>query len=211
MLKHETEPIGIRPYPWWKQLLDIAGATAALLALWPVMLGAAIAIRLTSPGPVVFRQKRGGHGGAPFVMYKFRSMVADAEARRHNLLALNERNGPAFKMKHDPRITPVGRWLRKTSIDELPQLFNVLKGDMSLVGPRPLPLDEEQGYQQWQRRRWDVKPGLTCIWQVTSRDESDFGHWARLDIHYVHHHSVWMDLRLLLQTVPAVLLRKGAH
>lgn len=210
IIKDDT-PLGIRSCPVWKRFLDLSGAGLALLLLWPVMLASAVAIKLPSPGPVFFRQWRGGHGGKPFVIYKFRSMVVDADARKNELMPFNERTGPVFKMKRDPRVTPVGRFLRKTSIDELPQLFNVLKGEMSLVGPRPLPVEEERGYEPWQRRRWDVKPGLTGVWQISCRDESDFNHWVRLDIQYIQRHSLIFDLKILLQTIPAVLRRKGAH
>jgi lipopolysaccharide/colanic/teichoic acid biosynthesis glycosyltransferase len=138
-------------------------------------------------------------------------MTVDAEARRHKLLEFNERNGPAFKMKDDPRITPLGRILRKTSLDELPQFFNVLTGHMSLVGPRPLLVEEHLACDHWHHVRLEVKPGLTCLWQIYSRDESSFDQWVRLDVEYIRRMSFWYDLKLLLLTVPAVLLRKGAQ
>jgi lipopolysaccharide/colanic/teichoic acid biosynthesis glycosyltransferase len=211
MPEYPMEALFVRPYPAWKRAKDVLGALVLLVALSPVMLVVALAIRATSKGPVIFRQVRGGHGGKPFTLYKFRSMVVDAEARKGELMAFNERGGPAFKMTNDPRVTPVGRFIRKTSLDELPQLVNVLRGDMALVGPRPLPVDEDQGYEPWQRRRLEVKPGLTCIWQITSRDEADFDRWVRLDLKYIRKHGLIYDLKLLLRTIPAVLLRKGAH
>lgn len=205
------EPMFIQPFPRWKRAMDVLGAIVAILLFGPLMLGIAVAIKLGSPGPVVFKQKRGGVGGKPFMVYKFRTMVPNAESLKKDLLHLNERQGPAFKMKEDPRVTPIGRFLRKTSLDELPQFFNVLHGDMSLVGPRPLPVEEDKGYDQWHRRRLEVKPGLTCIWQISGRDESCFDKWVRQDIQYIHSRSFWLDVKLLLLTVPAVLLRKGAH
>lgn len=211
MPEYPMETLFVRPYPRWKRAKDVFGALFLLVALSPVMLAVALAIKFTSKGPVIFRQMRGGHGGRPFMLYKFRSMVVDAEERKKALLAFNERGGPAFKMKDDPRVTTVGRFIRKTSLDELPQLFNVLRGDMALVGPRPLPVDEDQGYEPWQRQRLDVKPGLTCIWQITSRDEADFDRWVRLDLKYIRKHGLLYDIKLLLRTIPAVLLRKGAH
>ena len=210
----QTRPMNTlfaRPFPRWKRLLDIAGALVGILFFGPLMIAIALAIKLTSPGPALFRQQRGGLGGKPFTVYKFRTMCVDAEAKKAALLRFTERQGPAFKMKHDPRITPIGRILRKTSLDELPQFFNVLKGDMSLVGPRPLPVEENRQCEQWHHARLDVKPGITCIWQITSRDESCFDRWVRLDMQYIRALSFWTDLKLLLMTVPAVLLRKGAH
>lgn len=211
MPEYPMEMLFVRPYPKWKRVKDILGALVLLVVFAPVMLAVAVIIRCTSKGPVLFRQVRGGHGGRTFVVYKFRSMVVDAEDRKKALLAFNERNGPAFKMKHDPRVTPFGRFIRKTSLDELPQLFNVLKGDMALVGPRPLPFEEGKDYEPWQRRRLEVKPGLTCIWQITSRDEADFARWMRLDLKYIKKHGPLYDIKLLLRTIPAVLLRRGAH
>lgn len=205
------EPLFARAFPLWKRLLDIVGSLVGIILFGPVMLAVAAAIKLSSRGPALFLQQRGGLGGKPFTVYKFRTMCVDAEAKKSELLRFNERSGPAFKMKNDPRITPIGRILRKTSLDELPQFFNVLKGDMSLVGPRPLPLDESKQCEAWHRARLDVKPGITCIWQVTSRDESCFNRWARLDMQYVRSVSLWTDMKLLLATIPAVLMRKGAH
>lgn len=191
--------------------MDLVGATVAIVLFGPQMLLIALAIKLGSSGPVLFTQMRSGRGGVPFKVYKFRTMVVDAEARKQEIMHLNERNGPAFKMKDDPRVTGIGRFLRATSMDELPQFFNVLFGDMSLVGPRPLPVDEAGATDQWHRRRLEVKPGLTCIWQVSGRDRSCFDHWVRQDIEYIEKHSLWLDIKLILKTVPAVLSRRGAH
>ncbi|MCC6485886.1 MAG: sugar transferase [Candidatus Hydrogenedentes bacterium] len=198
------------PFPWWKRAMDLVGALAALIAFAPAMIAIAIAIKVTSSGPVLFTQVRGGRGGRPFRLYKFRSMAVDAEARKADLMRFNERSGVAFKMTSDPRVTRIGKIIRKTSLDELPQLFNVLKGDMSLVGPRPLPVSEEKDYNSWHWRRLDVKPGLTCIWQVTSRHDHDFDRWVRLDLEYIRKRSFWLDLVLLFKTVPAVLVQRGA-
>ncbi|HRK33829.1 MAG TPA: sugar transferase [Candidatus Hydrogenedentes bacterium] len=200
-----------RPFPLWKRAMDIAGALTGLLLFGPVMIAVAIAIKVTSPGPVFFSQRRGGMGGRTFYLHKFRSMTTDAEARKAELMKYNERSGVAFKMTNDPRITTVGKFIRKTSLDELPQLFNVLKGDMSIVGPRPLPVSEEEAYSAWHWRRLDVKPGLTCIWQVTSRHDKDFDRWVRLDIEYIRKYSILLDISLILRTIPAVLLQRGAH
>jgi lipopolysaccharide/colanic/teichoic acid biosynthesis glycosyltransferase len=217
----EQDPVGKRtlglellfmqPLPAWKRALDVAGAVLGLLGLLPVFGVLAAAVRLTSPGPVLFRQWRSGRGGRPFLIYKFRTMVRDAEARKAALMPLNEQDGPAFKVQQDPRVTPLGRLLRSTSLDELPQLWNVLKGDMSLVGPRPLPCEETAACEGWQRQRLDVTPGLTCIWQVKGRSAVPFAEWIRMDLRYIRSRSPWQDLKLLLLTVPAVVLRKGAH
>jgi lipopolysaccharide/colanic/teichoic acid biosynthesis glycosyltransferase len=204
------ELLFLRRMPLWKRGLDVLGASVGLVVSFPVLAIAALAIRLTSPGPALFRQWRSGAGGRPFVMYKLRTMAMDAESRKRELLLLNEQDGPAFKIKQDPRVTPVGRFLRKTSIDELPQLWNVLKGDMSLVGPRPLPCDESAGCEPWQQRRLDVKPGLTCIWQVSGRSRVTFDEWVRMDLRYIRSRSLWFDCLLLLATVRAILTRKGA-
>jgi lipopolysaccharide/colanic/teichoic acid biosynthesis glycosyltransferase len=201
------EPLFAKPMRGWKRCIDIVGAVTASLVLSPVLIGAAIAIRLTSRGPILFGQMRSGCGGAPFLMYKFRSMVVDAEARKKELLARSEQDGPAFKLRSDPRVTPVGRFLRSTSIDELPQLWNVLKGQMSLVGPRPLPCDETANCHSWHRRRVDVTPGMTCIWQLRGRSMVSFDDWVRMDICYIQKLSLLGDLRLLLGTLPVVLWR----
>jgi lipopolysaccharide/colanic/teichoic acid biosynthesis glycosyltransferase len=201
----------LQPLPWWKRALDVVGASAGLVLLAPLLLLIAVAIKLTSRGPVLFRQLRSGHGNKPFWMIKFRSMVVDAEARKKDLAALNEQDGPAFKIRNDPRTTRLGRFLRRTSLDELPQLWNVLRGDMSLVGPRPLPVAEAQACENWHRRRLDVTPGLTCIWQVRGRSTVTFADWVRMDVEYIRSRSLWQDLKLLVLTVPAVWLRRGAH
>ncbi|MHC4943844.1 MAG: sugar transferase [Planctomycetota bacterium] len=197
--------------PAWKRALDVAGAAFLLLLFSPVMLLAALAIKITSPGPVIFRQQRVGKGGRPFTFYKFRSMVADAESQRDDLIEQNEQDGPIFKIRNDPRITPVGRLMRRTSIDELPQLWNVLKGDMSLVGPRPPTVDEVPKYHSWQRRRLDLTGGLTGLWQVSGRSNVGFEEWMRMDLNYIREKSFLLDLKLLLKTPIEVLRGRGAH
>jgi exopolysaccharide biosynthesis polyprenyl glycosylphosphotransferase len=195
-----------------KGAIDLVGALLLLGLFGVPMALAALAIRLSSPGPVLFRQQRSGLNGQPFTMLKFRSMISDAEQLRHELEALNEMSGPVFKVTNDPRITPLGRLLRRYSIDELPQLFNVLRGEMSLVGPRPLPVDEVKRFDDLaHRRRLSVKPGLTCLWQISGRNNTcDFKEWVRLDLEYIDNWSLWLDLRILLRTVPAVLSGFGA-
>jgi len=171
----------------------------------------AIAIKLTSPGPAFFEQERCGLNGRVFTMYKLRSMVNNAEQSRLELEALNEMDGPVFKLSRDPRRTPVGKLLRKFSIDEFPQLYNVLRGDMSLVGPRP-PLPQEVArYERWQRRRLSMKPGITCLWQISGRNEISFHEWMKLDLTYIDNWSLLLDLKILLKTVPVVLLGRGAR
>jgi exopolysaccharide biosynthesis polyprenyl glycosylphosphotransferase len=196
-----------------KALLDFGGSVALLLLAAPLMLACAALVRLTSAGPVFFRQQRSGLNGQPFTMLKFRTMVTDAEQRKHELAAFNEMSGPVFKVTNDPRVTPVGRFLRKWSLDELPQLFNVLRGEMSLVGPRPLPVDETRRFEDYaHRRRLSVKPGLTCLWQISGRNEvKDFNDWVRLDLEYIDNWSFWLDLWILMRTVPVVLLGTGAR
>jgi exopolysaccharide biosynthesis polyprenyl glycosylphosphotransferase len=193
-----------------KYLIDMAVAGCALVLLAPLLVVVAIAIKLTSKGPIFFRQERVGLHGRTFHMLKFRSMVANAEALRASLASRNERTGPVFKIADDPRITRLGRFLRKFSIDELPQLVNVLRGDMSLVGPRPALPAEGSDYEGWQRRRLSVRPGLTCVWQVSGRNQVSFGTWMLLDMRYIDHWSLWADLRLIFLTVPVVLLGRGA-
>ena len=196
-----------------KQIMDFAGALVLVLIAGPLfMIPAAILIKLTSKGPIFFKQQRSGLNGSPFTIYKFRTMVTNAEQIKHELAAMNEMSGPVFKVANDPRITPLGRWLRKTSIDELPQLFNVLRGDMSLVGPRPLPVDEiKRIHDMAHRRRLSVKPGLTCLWQVSGRNEiKDFDNWVRLDLEYIDNWSLWLDFKILLRTIPAVFGGSGA-
>jgi exopolysaccharide biosynthesis polyprenyl glycosylphosphotransferase len=196
-----------------KQILDRTGAALLLLLASPIMLTAALAIRFTSPGTILFRQQRCGLNGRPFTMLKFRSMATDAEQRKHELEQLNEMSGPVFKVTNDPRVTPVGRWLRRYSIDEFPQLLNVLRGQMSLVGPRPLPLDEVARFDDLaHRRRLSVKPGITCLWQVSGRNNlQDFKEWVRLDLEYIDNWSLWLDLKILWRTVPVVLTGAGAR
>ncbi len=195
-----------------KAIIDRVGAFVALIVLSPLMAIAILGIRLTSKGPAVFRQARAGIHGKPFVMYKFRSMVNDAEMRRAELEPFNQMSGPVFKVADDPRITPFGRWLRRTSVDELPQLVNVLMGDMSLVGPRPLPLYEVEKFESTaQRRRLSVKPGLTCLWQISGRNRvQDFRDWVKLDLEYIDRWSLSLDFKILLRTIPAVLFGAGA-
>jgi exopolysaccharide biosynthesis polyprenyl glycosylphosphotransferase len=197
-----------------KQFVDVLGALVLLLISFPfVFVPAAIIIKLTSPGPILFRQRRAGLNGKPFMMCKFRSMVSNAEQLKQELSSLNEMSGPVFKVTNDPRVTKVGRFLRKFSLDEFPQLLNVLAGDMSLVGPRPLPVEEVDRFDDWaHRRRLSVKPGLTCLWQVGGRNEvSDFKEWVRLDLEYIDHWSLWLDFKILWRTIPVVLLGKGAR
>lgn len=195
-----------------KSAIDIFGSLILILIFSPFFLLVPILIKLTSQGPVLFRQTRSGLNGRPFTMFKFRTMVTDAEQRQHELERLNEMSGPVFKVTKDPRVTGVGKWLRKFSIDEFPQLFNVLRGDMSLVGPRPLPEYEVKRFDDLShRRRLSVKPGLTCLWQISGRnDVKDFKDWVRLDLKYIDNWSIWLDLKILLLTVPVVLLGKGA-
>jgi len=194
-----------------KRALDIVAALCGLVLLAPVMLVLAIIVRATSHGPVFYRSTRIGRGGRPFTFYKLRSMVKDADLKRQHLTHLNEADGPVFKIARDPRITPIGRFMRSTSLDEVPQFWNVLTGDMSLVGPRP-PLPEEVAkYEPWQLRRLDVRPGLTCLWQISGRSSIGFQEWMRLDLEYIRHRSLGMDLKILLRTIPAVLSREGAY
>jgi exopolysaccharide biosynthesis polyprenyl glycosylphosphotransferase len=195
-----------------KQMLDFAGSFVLVVISSPLLLGVALAIKLTSPGPVMFRQQRSGLNGSPFSIYKFRTMVTNAEQFKHELAAMNEMSGPVFKVTNDPRITPIGKWLRKSSLDELPQLFNVLRGEMSLVGPRPLPVDEVRRFNDLaHRRRLSVKPGITCLWQISGRNKiSDFRDWVRLDLQYIDNWSFWLDLVILVRTVPVVFLGIGA-
>ncbi|HLJ53924.1 MAG TPA: sugar transferase [Chthonomonadaceae bacterium] len=199
------------PYLRVKRALDVLLAIGLLSIAWPAMLAAVIAVRLTSNGPVVFRQVRVGRGGRYFVCYKFRSMCADAEAKKSALHHLNEMDGPVFKIKRDPRITPVGAFIRKYSIDELPQLFNVLRGEMSIVGPRPPVPAEVEKYGPRERQRLAVQPGLTCLWQVSGRSNVAFDRWVELDLRYIKTMSFWNDVRIVLKTIPAVLSGTGAH
>ena len=195
-----------------KRLLDILVSASLLVLLLPVFLVVALAIRLEDPGPVLFKQTRVGRWGTLFTMWKFRSMFTDAEERKQALMARNEMaGGVLFKMKDDPRVTKVGRIIRKTSIDELPQLWNVLKGEMSLVGPRPPLPQEVNQYSLADRRRLEVIPGITCIWQVSGRSEIPFDRQVELDVQYIQSQSLWTDLKILLKTVPALLFGSGAY
>jgi exopolysaccharide biosynthesis polyprenyl glycosylphosphotransferase len=195
-----------------KRLIDIAGASVAIVLASPLMLLAAVAIKLTSAGPVIYAQERCGLNRQRFHMFKFRTMVRDADRLQAALESRNEATGPVFKIERDPRITNIGRVLRRTSIDELPQLFNVLRGDMSLVGPRPLPLRDVSRFNRtddW--RRFCVRPGITCLWQVNSRNSSDFDGWIELDLRYIDQWSLGLDFLILVRTVPAVLRGTGAR
>jgi lipopolysaccharide/colanic/teichoic acid biosynthesis glycosyltransferase len=194
-----------------KRALDVVGAVIALVLSAPVMLLAALAIKIETHGPVLYRSTRVGRGGKPFTFYKLRSMVNGADRHRHHLSHLNECDGPVFKISRDPRVTVVGRFLRTTSLDELPQLWNVLRGDMSLVGPRPPIPDEVSHYQPWQMRRLEVRPGLTCLWQISGRSRIGFEEWMRLDLEYIQRRSFRLDFRILLRTIPAVISREGAY
>jgi exopolysaccharide biosynthesis polyprenyl glycosylphosphotransferase len=194
-----------------KRTLDIAISSVLILLLAPLLIGVAIAIKLTSPGPVLFLQERVGINKRRFNICKFRTMVPHAEQLMASLESKNEVSGPVFKIRNDPRITPIGRFLRRSSVDELPQLFNVLKGDMSLVGPRPLPVRDYEGFNEdWQRRRFSVKPGITCLWQVNGRSAISFEQWMLLDLKYLDEWSLWLDLKILARTVPAVVRGSGA-
>jgi len=195
-----------------KMLMDFFGALVLLILLSPLFLLIAVAIKCISPGPVFFKQQRSGLSGAPFTLYKFRTMVTNAEQFKHELEAMNEMRGPVFKVTNDPRVTRVGKWLRRYSLDELPQLYNVLRGEMSLVGPRPLPVDEVKRFDDLaHRRRLSVKPGITCLWQISGRNQiADFKEWVRLDLEYIDNWSLWLDLKILLRTIPAVFAATGA-
>lgn len=194
-----------------KRILDLLFAVAGLLLLLPILPAIALLIRLDSRGPVFFTQVRVGRGGRPFRCYKFRSMVDHAEELKKDLAALNEATGPAFKIRQDPRITAIGSFLRRSSLDEMPQLFNVLLGQMSIVGPRPQIPTEVELYEPWHRRRLEVKPGVTCLWQISGRSQVGFDEWMRLDLEYIRRRSLRLDLDILLRTLPAVMARKGAY
>lgn len=196
-----------------KSIMDRVGAFLGLLLALPVFLLIALGVKLTSPGPIIFKQERAGRHGRPFTMYKFRSMRSGAEMQREELRAFNQMSGPVFKVENDPRVTAFGRWLRKSSLDELPQLFNVLLGNMSLVGPRPLPLYEVNNFELTaHRRRLSMKPGLTCLWQISGRnDMRDFSDWVKLDVEYIDNWSLRLDFLILLRTIPVVLFGVGAR
>lgn len=208
----ESEPTAeVWPAAGVKRSLDIIGSIFLLVISLPLLLVTGILIKLTSPGPVLFSQWRLGYRGRNFKMYKFRTMTKDAEQKINDIEHLNEVSGPVFKIRHDPRITGIGRFLRRTSIDELPQLLNVLRGDMSLVGPRPLAIrDYERFTGNWETRRFNVRPGMTCLWQIKGRSLIPFEHWMQLDLQYVDEWSLWLDLDILIRTIPAVLKGTGA-
>lgn len=209
-LKFENKQ-NLKVYEICKRTIDIIGAGLGLILLSPIIAVVACAVKFTSKGPVFFSQKRVGKNGELFEMYKFRSMVVNAEELKENLEEQNEMSGPMFKIKDDPRVTKVGKFIRKTSIDELPQLWNVLKGDMSLVGPRPsLPKEVEQ-FDNWMFKRLSVRPGLTCYWQVSGRNNIDFEDWMKLDIKYVEERNFWIDIKLIFKTVFVLFGDKNAH
>jgi lipopolysaccharide/colanic/teichoic acid biosynthesis glycosyltransferase len=193
-----------------KRFIDVAIAGMLLIALAPLLLILGLLVKLTSPGPIFYRWRVVGKDGTPFVSYKFRSMVANADALKSQLMQQNEMTGPAFKITHDPRITPLGAWMRSYSLDELPQLYSVLIGDMSLVGPRPPLVTEFERFSDFQRQKLAVKPGITCLWQVSGRNQvCDFDDWVRLDLEYIRGWSLTLDAKILLQTVREVVRGSG--
>ncbi len=194
-----------------KRSFDLFIGIIILILLIPIFPIIALMIKLDSPGPVFYKQDRVGRGGKLFKFYKFRSMFKEADAIRDNMKGLNEQDGPVFKIKADPRITSVGRFLRRSSLDEIPQILNVLKGDMSIVGPRPPLPFEVASYQTWHRRRLEVKPGITCLWQISGRSHISFNEWMRLDMEYLKNRSFRTDFLIFLRTLPAVITRKGAY
>ena len=195
-----------------KRLLDIVLAGAALLLLLPLFVAVAAIIKLTSRGPIFYEWRVLGRHAQPFIGYKFRTMVVDADVLKAQFLEQNEMRGPVFKLRNDPRVTPFGRWLRRYSVDELPQLWSVLKGDMSLVGPRPPSAEEFVQFEPWQWHKLAVTPGITCLWQVNGRSEiNDFAQWVALDLDYIRRWNLWLDLQILLRTIPAVLSARGAY
>ena len=204
-----AQPLFAQALPIWKRTSDVVASCLGLMILAPLLAVVAAAIKLTSRGPVLFRQLRSGQGGVPFVIYKFRTMCASAEERKAELLGQNEQDGPAFKVVDDPRITAIGGYLRRTCLDELPQLWNVLRGEMTLVGPRPLPCDEARQCDSWQQRRLDMVPGLTCFWQVDG-SRSDFAEWMRMDIRYSGRAWFWVDIVLLWRTLLKVVLHRAS-
>jgi len=194
-----------------KRVLDFTISVLGIILLSPLLVVVGALVKLTSPGPVLFVQKRLGLNKRPFDLYKFRTMALDAEERMRQIEHLNEVSGPVFKMKNDPRVTAMGKFLRKTSLDELPQLFNVLKSEMSLVGPRPLPARDYNGFNEdWQRRRFSVRPGVTCLWQIRGRSSIPFQQWMELDLQYIDKWSLWLDFQILMRTIPAVFRGSGA-
>ncbi len=213
-LEVQVEPLEtlfLCPHPFWKRAVDILGAGLGIVVLSPLFLGLAALIKVTSPGPVLFRQTREGHGGRLFTINKFRTMRIGADAEKAALAAQNQQHGPAFKMEGDPRITRIGQLLRKTCLDELPQLWNVLIGDMTLVGPRPLDHRESNNIARWGRRRMHVMPGLTCIWQVHGKSKVSFNEWMRMDIRYAQKISFWSYIKLVAETIKQILQRKASQ
>jgi len=198
-------------YRVFKRAFDLMVAAAALILLVPIIPLIAVMIKLDTPGPVFYRQQRVGRRGRVFDFYKFRSMFADADERKKEVEALNEQDGPVFKVRSDPRVTDVGRFLRRSSLDEIPQIFNVVRGEMSIVGPRPPLPSEVLRYQPWHRRRLEVTPGITCLWQISGRSHLSFNEWMRLDMEYIRQRSLRTDMLILLKTIPAVIARKGAY
>ena len=194
-----------------RRAIDVLVSSIALFILSPLLVAIALSIKATSRGPVLFKQVRCGLYGRPFTFLKFRSMRLEAETLKPTLAPYNEMDGPAFKMRNDPRVTAVGRFLRRTSLDELPQLWNILKGNMSFVGPRPSVIEEVRQYEPWQRRRLSMQPGLTCLWQISGRNDLTFDEWMRLDLEYIDNWSLWLDVKIALKTIPAVLLGRGAR
>lgn len=208
--KMETNIISKKTYDFLKRLFDIVFSILTLILLSPVFLIVAILIKIESPGPAFFKQQRVGLNNKTFVMYKFRSMVANAEELKEKLMDQNERVGPMFKIKKDPRVTKIGHFIRMTSIDELPQLINILKGEMSFVGPRPSLRNEVNQFESWMLERLSVKPGLTCYWQVDGRDEIEFEDWMKLDVRYVRERNIWIDIKLIFKTFFVLLGDKHA-
>jgi lipopolysaccharide/colanic/teichoic acid biosynthesis glycosyltransferase len=211
----ETHPSSLINAARWqlavKRLMDVIGAIVGLVVLSPLHIGIATAILVTSGRPIFFRQVRVGRDGIPFKFVKFRTMTRNADEERHLVIDLNEADGPVFKIRDDPRVTPLGRFLRRYSLDELPQLVHVLTGEMSLVGPRPPLPDEVNLYTTWELQRLRVKPGLTCKWQVSGRSDVGFGSWVDLDVEYIQHWNLRSDMKLILKTIPAVLGARGAY
>jgi exopolysaccharide biosynthesis polyprenyl glycosylphosphotransferase len=200
-----------RSYLFVKRGMDIVLCSTGIILLSPVFLIVALLIKLDSPGPILFRQLRIGKGRKPFYCLKFRSMTVDAEQKKTEVAHLNEVDGPVFKIRNDPRVTRTGKFLRKLSIDELPQLFNVLRGEMTLVGPRPPIPSEVDNYEEWMLRRLDVTPGITCLWQVSGHSNVTFEQWMMMDLEYIETCSVWKDIVILFRTIPAVFSGKGAY
>jgi lipopolysaccharide/colanic/teichoic acid biosynthesis glycosyltransferase len=193
-----------------KRMIDILGSAILLISLSPLFLVLVVVVRLSSPGPIFYRWRVVGRSGMPLLSHKFRSMVANADDLKAKLEGLNEMTGPVFKVTNDPRITPAGCWMRRYSLDELPQLYSVLKGDMSLVGPRPPLQSEYRHFTDFQKHKMAVKPGITCLWQVSGRNQvNDFDQWVRLDLEYIRHWSLWLDIKILCRTVAAVFSGSG--